>query len=316
MDEADTEFCSGDTESDTPRKVPAGVASFVAQVVEATLVRTGHEEKVERFYESPILIGNAIGDWFKRNLPFLCSSDSRMVTDLTRDQHRELEQVITDNPADTAQFFGALFLDSIPTGLDAEGVRSSILETYSQVLNTIGMIAINLKTSLALRGFIHRDDCISYWHFNPERCKSEPWTFTKDGSALEASGALQVYLVEESTSDEALWEKNEEIRRSETRRLEKLADHMNFATIAKVREVRELSVHFDRISESTPRSPFLSGRRPEKKKVRIPNGAPALATMLASLVPALEAQSLHEQAFAHNMSDIDLILKDIRDWIE
>jgi hypothetical protein len=75
-------------------------------------------------------------------------------------------------------------------------------------------------------------------------------------------------------------------------------------------------VTFDQL-EPEPDKPLFGGKPlPQEYRSDIPNGAPALVPMLASLLSALQAQSLHEAAFGTTLAQAEAIRTKIKGWLE
>jgi hypothetical protein len=300
--------------------LPSGVTALGSQVLSAVMIRTGNKKALEKIQKLPAWLGNKIGDGI--NAVFGTKPDDAQqakgdsdTVELTQAQAAEIEQLIAANPVEAAQLFGMLLTDAMPGALGAAGLRRRNLERYAQILNMIGAIAKELQTSLALRGFVHRDDCVSYWHFVAASNKDGCWSIDKDGERLGLNYGLELYLIELDPTDETLQGLNEAIRRDPKRHVDALTDHYGDGRTAKLKDVRELSVTFDQLA-GEPASAFFGKPVPRGFESEIPYGAPALAALLASLLPALEAQSMHERALGTTLAQAEAIRTKVKGWLE
>jgi len=302
-------------------QIPGGVTALGSRVLSAVMIRTGNKRTLDRIKNAPEWAGNKIGDAINAVFGTKPSesadgSAGNEGVELTQEQAAAIEKVIADNPTDAAQLFGMLLTDAMPAGLDAPGVRRRNLERYAQILNMIGAIVKELQTSLALRGFVHRDDCVSYWHFTSPSRRNDAWSIDDDGARLSLNYGLEVYLIEAEPTEQALQALNEKIRRSPNRRVQSLTEHDVDGGIAKLKDVYELSVTFDQLDLEPRARPFGGKPLPIGYTADIPNGAPALAPMLASLLLALQTQSLHEAALGATLSEAEAVRTKIKGWLE
>jgi len=270
---------------------PTTVSAIVTRVVVSALDASGRKKAAQVIKNWPELLGAKIGGPFKK-----IEEKKSKGEEVTPEDARAFEKALNDNPKEAAALLGLLIASVTEETLDAEAERKVILESYAMVLNTLCALMAKARTSLALRGFIHEKDCISYWHLTGKNPHFAPFLGFLDPNNLS------VFLLSESPTPQRLQELNEEIRRDQNRQLRPSSyDYRKRDTVARVKQISELSVtieklHPDREELKKKHGPF--DLDPEYKQPReftepIPFGAPYLIPLFESV---FEAKSIQEGA--------------------
>jgi hypothetical protein len=282
--------------------IPISVGSatgMAARLVASIAKEFGYPQLEQILPKLPEVLGKKIADGIKK----LRANRPEGAPVLPEEKQAVVEAAILDTPEEAKQALGLMLGAAMDGAVDAQLERDGLLSSYAAVLNLVANIAIELQTSLALRGFVHRDDCVSYWHFKHSFSKA-PWQ--RSGDYIRSS--MDVYLLERDPSDDELNELNDMIRRSPSRQLsEDLFDHQKSNCISKVTAVYELKVGFEWLGEDPKPDPLFGETRASNYTTQFPSGAPAVATMLASLFVALAKQSEHKKKWAETLAQAEEI---------
>jgi hypothetical protein len=204
----------------------------------------------------PGKLGQEIGAIVKRNL----DPDGR----LTARGAEQVREVLDQAPEQLGNVVASL-LRSVP-----EGTSDSLIGPYLDVLNFVVAALRRLGRLLVLRGFLHRPDCISYWHFG-QRDSDQISDFRKHPNLDLIMSPLspRVYVLDEAPTDERVKELNLCIRTNPSHTLE----YPTYSGGFEVETVAEFEIH-----------------GPLGRKEAIPIGAPGIPAMVASLEVAVAAQ--------------------------
>jgi hypothetical protein len=286
---------SGDSSS----PISVGSATGMAARLVASIAKEfGYPQLEQILPKLPEVLGKKIADGIKK----LRATRPEGAAVLPEEEQAVVEAAILETPEDANQVLGLMLATAMEGAIDAQSERDSLLSSYTAVLNLVANIAIELRTSLALRGFAHRDNCVSYWHFKPWSSKA-PWQRVDD----YIHSSMDVYLLERDPSDNELNELNDKIRRSPSRQLpEELFDYQKSNCVSKVTAVYELQVRFEWLGED-PKPDMFGAPRASNYTYHFPSGAPAVATMLASLFVALAKQSEHKRKWTETLAQAEAI---------
>ena len=163
-----------------------------------------------------------------------------------------------------------------------------MLPDYLLALNIVIACMQRINRSIVLRGFLHNENCISYWECDRMVDKGTPDFFSKhrDLNLITApSSRPTVHIVDETPDDAQLREFNLEIRRNPYGRLE----DPKYRWAKKVEDIEEFTVEFDGYP---------------KKKAEISVGAPGALAMLQSLAVAMDAQGQPKTALTENLAQL------------
>ncbi len=188
----------------------------------------------------------------------------------------DMRQIARSEP----QVIGALFSLPQTSPQTAYDERKATLEIYVKSLNIVGTEIAKKKTSIALHGFLHCEDCISYWDYGTIGVGDNA---TKvDGSAINTRYRPEIYVIKMDPSDENLEQFNKAIRDKEVRRIPiKEVNAEELGEIVQVVRVDELMVDVQ---------PVGSVGSDSIRREKIPPGLPGLKRMIQSLPKALEVQ--------------------------
>ncbi len=205
--------------------------------------------------------------------------------------HEDIKKLVNEEPA----VVGGLVALAANRQLSASSERDHMLDLYAEQLNDIVRVAVAAETSLALRGFLHDGECISYWRFKGATLGTNE--FRRSGDELRLDGAIEVYLSNEEPNEEVLRNLNEQIRLDRRRQLPATkSDYFRNDQVALVRRISEGYVYLDqldpnRLTEATESlDPFGLDKFPKEYMSKIPVGAPALDGLVTSIAVALEVQ--------------------------
>jgi hypothetical protein len=268
------------------------VAALAQRFAIKALEASGHKEIAHWVKEWPEILGDKAGLTFQKLFAKKAKGEA-----LTEQDKRDLAKSLDENPKEAAAFLGVLTADLLEGTLDAETERKAILDSYRAVFEIICAYLAKSKSSLALKGFLHDEHCISYWHFDRSNL------LFSDGQEYLYPNGVDVYFGYEEPTDERLLELNLAIRDSPTRHLApELFDFDQNDSIAKLSRVYETNIATARLRrdrENLPkpvpnpvfrRSGGTDYSRPVEEVVGIPAGAPALIAMVDSLSLAKQAQ--------------------------
>lgn len=167
------------------------------------------------------------------------------------------------------------------------------------------------QTSFALRGFVNRSDCISYWHRGPEKPK-----FLRNAKYLQP-GNFEIFLLEVQPTPENLETFNIAIRRDKQRHLQpEFYDYRKNGAFMKLKEIRELEIVVNMLHpqrEELKLKPDPLGVNfgydfPKEFTFEIPFGAPDLAGLFESFFEAKRIQDLPLSELEKTKSSIKEIM--------
>lgn len=115
---------------------------------------------------------------------------------ITLEDHKDVADALQSEPKDAATLLGLLTADILEGTLDARTDRMAILDSYNVVFGVICAYMTAATTSLALCGFVHDENCISYW----DRTGKAP-QFPVIGEDYLFPISLDVYISNEEPTD-------------------------------------------------------------------------------------------------------------------
>jgi hypothetical protein len=264
---------------------------YVARIARSAAREMGYEEVAKIIDTWPELVGKAIAAPHNK-IRDLLAEGKPVPPELAAEAQRAIEE----HPEEAVLLYGPLLAAGFDGALGAAAERRRILALYRRHLDTIAGLAAQMETSLALRGFLHGADCISYWH----RARARGGAFEERGDRLEPPVGLDIYLLDFEPTDEAIAELNRLIRKSDTRTLPKAVwDHYERAHAGKLARIEEGRLIVNRLkgeaggaAKAEARDdPFEFRPMPRDVAIEIPPGAPGLTPMLESLFAARQVQA-------------------------
>jgi hypothetical protein len=162
--------------------------------------------------------------------------------------------------------------DIVASLLKTPAAEQTLIPYYLCTLNTVVSVIRRIGRPVVIRGFLHDQHCITYWHCETQEAQRLP-DFEKHPSLdiINLPQQLTVYIAAERGQDQLVEELNLKIRKSKFHKLE-LTDY-NF--MEKIDQIDEFNVFF-----------VGKGTKP------IEPGAPGIISMLLSLPIATSAQGL------------------------
>jgi hypothetical protein len=274
--------------------VSVGTISTLAQrFAIRTLESSGHEQIAHWIKEWPELLGDKAGAAIKELLQKRAKGES-----VTQKDTNKVAEALSNNPRAAATLLGLLTADLLEGAADAETQRKTILQTYKSVLDVICTFMASNTTSVVLKGFIHREDCISYWNF--ERKNLE---FSSGGTDHLFPNGLEVYFIEEPPDDKRIASLNMDIRDDPQRCLPaEFYDFERDCRIAKLEHIYEAKITFNQLDPNIPPSAnpkkddpfglgaFSGSNRVSQYSQRIPPDLAGLKGLVDSLFVAKAAQ--------------------------
>jgi hypothetical protein len=207
-----------------------------------TLKSSGHRDIAEWLTKWPEILGIKTGKAIKNILDKRAHGQQVSVQD-----ERALQSALDENPKEAATLLGLLTADLLEGAIDAATKRRTILKTYGSVLGIVSTFMASNTTSIVLKGFIHREDCISYWHF--ERSNLE---FSASGDDYLYPNGLQVYFIDALPDDALLKKLNWNIRDDPERHLPaEFYDFEHDSKIAKLEAIYETKVSFKQLDPNS-----------------------------------------------------------------
>jgi hypothetical protein len=274
---------------------PTTIISIVSQVVTSGLEEAGYKDASRVIKTWPKLLGKNTVRLLKNIF-----DKKKQGKPITPEEHEELAQELQKDQRDAAVLLGLLTAGILDDTLDAKTARKAVLESYNVAFNLVCAYMTAATTSVALRGFIHDKECISYW----ERAGNTPKFSLINGDYLYPFG-LDVYVLYEEPTDVRLAELNQRIYKSYDRRLP--APEFNIKTnerVAVLEKVLETSIVIKRLdpdrADKPPRekdpifgSKGIDYNEPVEIELDIEPGAPALIGLTQSLTAAKAVQHYH-----------------------
>jgi hypothetical protein len=276
--------------SGTSHRIPSSATAMATRTLLSFLRAAGYEDLADYIAKLPEHVGEALGAPLKRVKNKAKNGDAINPAD-----EKELTEAMTQHPQETVTALGLLLTHVGSNVVDADSERKKSLQSYALVLNTICDFMAKAQTSVALRGFLHDANCVSYWHI---RGRGNP-TFSQLSDSLVPFD-LEVYFIRAEPSAELLASLNETIRRSSNRHLPSdLYDYEYNHDIAKLNKIYETNITTSELHPSpnelkTPKpDPFGLAPDPNKPMefvTQIPSKVPSLIPMFESLFEAKKAQ--------------------------
>ncbi|MBV9154840.1 MAG: hypothetical protein JO097_01160 [Acidobacteriaceae bacterium] len=273
---------------------PTNITALATRIIVSALESAGYTQAATLIQKWPELIGKEIGK------PIRNIRDKQAKGEIiTTADKQELNIAIQRNPREAELLLGPIVASSVDATLTADDERHQIFVAYTFALNAICEYMTKAKTSLALRGFLHSENCISYWHLTGT---AAAFSFS---SGCLAPIDFQIYLLDYQPSSSELATLNEEIRRNSLRHLSvEKYDYEKDQRISLVTEIHELKIRFfklhpkrhDLIREKKASS--IDYSRPTAWDCQIPIGAPALLRLFESLFEAKVIQQSYLKAMA------------------
>lgn len=289
-----------------PSAPASSISASVLRLGAAIFRGAGYTKTADAITGWPELLGGKIGGALKK----LRTAESSGQP-ITADAEKELETAMKENPAEAAQVIGAVMAAVVGQPLSAEAESKQILDSYSFVLDTVTDTMATSQTSFALRGFVNRADCISYWHRNLEKPK-----FLKSAKSLQP-GNFDIFLLEVEPTPENLKTLNIAIRRDRLRHLpSELYDYRKNGAFMKLKEIRELEIVVDMLHperEELKLKPDPLGTNfkydfPTEFTFEIPFGAPDLPGLFESFFEAKRVQDLPRTELDKTKNSVQEIL--------
>lgn len=170
---------------------------------------------------------------------------------------------------------------SIIIGQEAESKSDdSLLPDYLEVLNTIVKILRESKRSIVLKGFLHSDNCLTYWEYKDDISEFEKHPTLEIIMSYRTNP--EIYIIESNDLDSDLDKMNLHIRK--TGALESKAD----IKVDGIREF-EFDTKFSMIKNNT---------------IEIPLGAPGMIALITSAPHALKSQGVPKKLLLSTMQII------------
>ncbi|MGA2904696.1 MAG: hypothetical protein ABSD98_12755 [Candidatus Korobacteraceae bacterium] len=259
----------------------ASLTTAALRFAASTIRAAGYPATAQLITEWPELLGTKLGKIILR------LGNQQKIT--TEDENI-FEAALKDAPAETAQVVGIMMTASLVPTLGAKAETTKILDCYATVLNIVW--SAMQQRSFALRGFIHRSDCISYWHYG----YSDELGFRRHLDLITPSSAISVYLVPQFPSEDILEQLNLDISGSDAKRLTR-----EFYEQPDVEIVKEIYVQRVVTSIQTPVLPL-------SKTYKIPPGAADLIGLVESLRKAVATQNVFWSVTKATMASIQNVL--------
>jgi hypothetical protein len=283
----------------------------VARIAASFLNELGYARAAEIITRWPEMFGQTLAKPF-RQIQALTSRGEAIPAEL----EAEARAAIAQDEARALPLLGVLFAAALEDVTDADSERAIVLSSYRHCLGLIADVVIGYKTSLALRGFLHRDDCVSYWRFEASLFE-DVFAQSETEIGMVLLPAVVIYLLDIDPSDDNLAALNKRIRRDPGRRLpDRLDDHGLCTHAQRVQTISEFSIVVRQsCADELLDDPcdFKEARFDETLTHDVPDGAPTIEPLLVSLVPALRAQSEHLAQLRNAMQRAPARIRDAGD---
>jgi hypothetical protein len=220
------------------------------------------------------VVGGAIGKIIRRR---------RSGEVITREDEIALEKAIDATPTAVSAILGDAVAVLIDDTVSKEGDSESILAGYSFICDLICVAMSSRKTSLALSGFLHDNQCISYWHLSGATPR-----FESNGGTLKPRD-LSVYLLYDRPADDVV-KLNNIIRYDRNRQLEeKVFDYHHDKNVALVERIEDVRVAIRKLDPNDPLANSGLGfpNTPKGSDLPIAQGPEPMVAMWESLSVAV-----------------------------
>jgi hypothetical protein len=231
--------------------------------------------------------------------------------ELTKEDSDGLSEKLSESPEQSAAVLGFFTAELLEGAHDAATERKEILNSYNSIFEIICIYMRQTKSSVALKGFIHDEHCISYWHFDRSNLE-----FSLSGDYLFPNG-LEIYLLHEEPTDHQLALLNLEISDSASGHLpQNKYEFTKTDLVSKVEKIYKASILFIRLHpdrESLPKrtkEPLFGGSlgtdysKPIGFTTSIPPGSQYLIGLIESLYIAREAQMYRSELLKQVQSKV------------
>lgn len=277
--------------------VPTSMTSAATRAIIRVLERRGYDTTPIRKW--PEFVTDKVMDAIER-----IADKQKQGQPITPADRDDLEQAINENPA-AAPVLMTAATSHLASSTGPQSESEEILESYAYVLNAACEYMSKAGTSIALRGFIHDGNCISYWEKAPDG-KPE---FQLSGRQLIPNN-LDVYLIERTPEEQQLSDLNTTIRRDPKRKLSQgEIDYQNRESVKKLIAVEDVRLQVHGLPSAKRPNPFKTRPMPETLNILIPPGAPALIGMFESLFEAQEVQGVYVTGSRETRQVIETALK-------
>lgn len=261
--------------------VPTSMTSAATRAVIRVLERRGYDTTAIRKW--PEFLTDKVMDAIER-----IASKQKQGEAITQADKQNLEQALNKDPAAAAVLMTTALTELISNAAP-QSESEEILDSYAFILNAACEYMSKAGTSLALRGFIHDTNCISYW----EKAADGKPEFQLSGNQLIPKN-LEVYLIERAPEEQQLTDLNTRIRVDPKRKLPKReVNYQDDETVKKLIAVQDVRVVVHGLPSDKRLNPFGLHASPEDLTILIPPGAPALIGMFGSLFDAEEVQGVY-----------------------
>jgi len=220
------------------------------------------------------------------------------------DANIRLNNKIKENPEIASEIMKAVI------GPEQTKDNDSLLPDYLFVLNLIIKEMQQLKRSIVLQGFLHDEECLSYWHINYDDNFMGYEIRDNKISLVPSLFHPHVYILPTKNGLNESGQLNDDIRRSETGYLDQ-EKYINEYCIQTIEEF-QLCGDITAPPENNLFNEMIDDI--DKKNIKcwkIPDGAPGLLTMVSSIPLALEAQGNAKDMINKTMKKIR---NDIKPW--
>ncbi|MGP8322312.1 MAG: hypothetical protein ACT6FE_08370 [Methanosarcinaceae archaeon] len=153
--------------------------------------------------------------------------------------------------------------------LENSNYNTTVLDDYLTVINlVIRTIIEDIKRPIVLQGFFHKENCLSYWHF-VDLSNIAPISYDPKHNFIKLPSWPRIYILNKKINEDNISKLNTKIRKNSSDRLDP-ADYLKSKYVSLIREFDlELGASLN--------------------TVKIPDGAPAIISMVNSLELAKNA---------------------------
>ena len=138
---------------------PTNIAGMLSRVVARALRESGYMRAEEYVSHWPEILGGKIGQAIRKIQGKYAKGD-----EVTTEDTKELVKALEESPKEAATLLGLLTADLVKDTVDAKSERKAVLDAFKTIFGIICAYVRTATTSVALAGFVHEQDCISYWH--------------------------------------------------------------------------------------------------------------------------------------------------------
>jgi hypothetical protein len=282
--------------------MPATALSFAVKVVIESL-KGSKNERFRRWGSAAGDVPKALGVFGSRTLDYLFSSEDPP----TQEKLAEIAKEIEKRPDDVMAAAGQIVLSKITTVTPSQTQSQQELESYASMMELVCDVMRRSQSSIALKGFLQSDDCVSYWHLT-----GDPKIEIEAKQHYLWTQGFDIYLIWPEPTPERLAELNEAIRDGREQKLPSdLYDYRKNDLVGKIKLIRTAELTVERLAADRNRpSPtdalFPGGRHhlPEDIDYVIPSGVPGMLTMFESLFEAIDVMNDRRVRLAATLAEI------------